>query len=117
MRRGAMTDVVRRVFAATVFLALTGATLTACGGGSGSPQATMQDFVAAWNRGDWVDMSQFVEGPSPDFATAGPAVTAGLAAGLRGGDLDLAFLAATPETASGEFSLPMITLVTRAVRR
>lgn len=27
------------------------------------------------------------------------------------------FLAATPETASGEFSLPMITLVTRAVRR
>ncbi len=80
MRRGAMTDVVRRVFAATVFLALTGATLTACGGGSGSPQATMQDFVAAWNRGDWVDMSQFVEGPSPDFATAGPAVTAGLEA-------------------------------------
>jgi cell division protein FtsI/penicillin-binding protein 2 len=38
------------------------------------------DFVAAWDQSDWTAMSRLVYRPSADFATAVPAITAGLQA-------------------------------------
>jgi cell division protein FtsI/penicillin-binding protein 2 len=57
---------------------LMAAGLTACSSSGSSPGATAREFVDDWNRGDWAAMAQLVDSPTANFATAGPAVTAGL---------------------------------------
>jgi cell division protein FtsI/penicillin-binding protein 2 len=59
---------------------LIASTLTACGGRSDSPEPAISAFVAAWNQGDWVGMSRYVNHPAPTFAASGQALTAGLRA-------------------------------------
>jgi hypothetical protein len=54
--------------------------LSACGNRPPTPQATAAMFVASWNQNDWAAMSQLIDRPPPDLATAGPAITAGLRA-------------------------------------
>jgi cell division protein FtsI/penicillin-binding protein 2 len=41
--------------------------LSACGGSSSTPQATLKAFLAAWHTGDWAAMAQQVATPPADF--------------------------------------------------
>jgi cell division protein FtsI/penicillin-binding protein 2 len=59
-----------------VALAATG--LGGCGGSSASPQQTLKQFVADWNRGDWAAMASLVDQPPTDFTAAAPALTSAL---------------------------------------
>jgi cell division protein FtsI/penicillin-binding protein 2 len=53
--------------------------LAGCGGGGPPSPATVAGrVVAAWNRGDWATAAQYVDSPPTNFATAAPAVAAGL---------------------------------------
>ena len=48
-------------------------TVTACNRSSQSPETAVSMFLAAWNRNDWAAMSQYIDQPPPNLATAGPA--------------------------------------------
>jgi cell division protein FtsI/penicillin-binding protein 2 len=63
-----------------VTVAVTASALSGCSQSAPTPQATLTMFLAAWNRGDWTAMSQYVDRPAPDFASAGPMLTSELRA-------------------------------------
>ena len=67
-------------WAGGVIVAFLATFLTACGGGPPGPSAVAQRFVAAWDRGDWSVMDQYVDGAPADFVASGPKVAAGLRA-------------------------------------
>ena len=59
---------------------VTASMLTACGSRPDSPDPVASAFVTAWDQGDWAGMSHYVNRPAANFATAGPALVAGLRA-------------------------------------
>lgn len=62
-----------------VVLALaTAITLAACGGSSSTPQATLNAFLAAWQKHDWPAMRRQVANPPADFATVNAAAFSAL---------------------------------------
>ena len=52
--------------------------VAACSGGGRSAQATVSDFVSAWDRGDAATMASLVYRPSVGFGASVTAITAGL---------------------------------------
>jgi cell division protein FtsI/penicillin-binding protein 2 len=44
--------------------------LSACGGSSSTPQATLHSYLGAWSRGDWAALRKLVAAPPPTFTTA-----------------------------------------------
>ena len=62
-------------------LALTAAVgLSACGGSSSTPQATLKAFLTAWQTRDWTAMKRQVASPPADFATVNAAAFSALGA-------------------------------------
>jgi cell division protein FtsI/penicillin-binding protein 2 len=52
---------------------LVAACVTACGGSSSTPQATLHGYLTAWSRGDWAAMRKLVATPPATFTTANAA--------------------------------------------
>ena len=72
--------VMSRLIAA--MLALTAAVgLSACGGSSSTPQATLTAFVTAWQSHDWTAMRRQIADPPADFAAVNAAALSALGAG------------------------------------
>jgi cell division protein FtsI/penicillin-binding protein 2 len=59
----------KRLVRAAVVAVLTTAVLTACGGSSSTPQATLHTYLTAWSRGDWAAMQRVVSKPPAIFPT------------------------------------------------
>ncbi len=53
--------------------------LSACGGASSTPQATLHGYLTAWSRGDWAAMRRLVASPPAAFTTVNAQAFAGLA--------------------------------------
>ncbi len=80
MSLGQVSGRARRVVAVGVSVLAGASLLCACGDQAASPQTTAAMFMHSWNQNDWPAMRQYVDRPAPDFATTGPAITAGLGA-------------------------------------
>jgi cell division protein FtsI/penicillin-binding protein 2 len=52
--------------------------VSACGGSSSTPQATLTVFLTAWQKGDWSAMRRQVATPPADFATVNAAAFSAL---------------------------------------
>jgi hypothetical protein len=52
--------------------------LSACGGSSSTPQATLKAFLAAWQKRDWPLMRRQVATPPADFAAVNGAAFSAL---------------------------------------
>ena len=62
-----------RRLTATVAAVVAVVALSACGGSSSTPQATLHSYLTAWSHGDWAAMRKLVATPPAAFTTANTA--------------------------------------------
>jgi cell division protein FtsI/penicillin-binding protein 2 len=67
-KRGARRSA-RRAVAVSVGLMLTASLLAACSGGAPGPDATVNQYVSAWNHEDYRSMARLVAAPPSDFVS------------------------------------------------
>ncbi len=63
----------RRRLTATVAAVVAVVALSACGGSSSTPQATLHGYLSAWTHGDWAAMRKLVAAPPATFTSANAA--------------------------------------------
>ena len=75
---GYSRSVLRRRLTATVAAVAAVVGLSACGGSSSTPQATLHSYLTAWSHGEWAAMRKLVATPPATFATANAAAFSAL---------------------------------------